>query len=162
VVTSLGGLLVLVVLRDIFHTLWHPSGRGGLSERLMRRVWHRGRKQPWLGPLVGPLGMAVVVAAWVLLVVAGWAMVYAPHLPAGFIFGSGLDAAERGGVVDAVYLSLVTLATVGFGDIVPADTWLRIVVPLQGLVGFALITPQSPGWWRCTPPSRAAGRSRSA
>jgi hypothetical protein len=42
--------------------------------------------------------------------------------------------------VDAVYLSSMTVSTLGFGDIVPADAWLRIVVPAQGLMGFGLLT----------------------
>jgi Ion channel len=139
-VTAAGGLLVLLALRDIFHTLWHPSGRGALSPWLMRRVWRIGRAGRRTGGLVGPLGMVAVVLVWVLLVVAGWAMVYAPHVPTGFVLDTDLDVADRGGVVDALYLSLVTLATLGFGDVVPSSAWLRIVVPVQGLVGFTLIT----------------------
>ena len=138
--TAVGAAVVLVALRDIFHTLWHPSGQGGLSHWLMRNVWRVGQAGGRLGGLVGPLGMVAVVLVWVLLVVVGWALVYAPHLPSGFVLGSGLDEGDRAGVVDALYLSLVTLATLGFGDIVPSAAWLRIVVPVQGLVGFALIT----------------------
>lgn len=139
-VTAVGALLVLLALRDIFHTLWHPSGQGGLSRGLMRKVWRAGRGRGRLDGLVGPLGMVAVVLAWVLLVVVGWALVYAPHLPSGFVFDDGLDEGGRGGVVDALYLSLVTLATLGFGDIVPSAAWLRIAVPAEGLVGFTLIT----------------------
>lgn len=139
-VTATGGLLVFIALRDIFHTLWHPSGRGALSQWLMRRVWRSARAGGRLGGLVGPLGMVVVVVVWVLLVVVGWALIYAPHVPSGFVFGGGLDVADRGGVVDALYLSLVTLATLGFGDVVPSAAWLRIAVPVQGLIGFTLIT----------------------
>lgn len=32
------------------------------------------------------------------------------------------------------------MATLGYGDIVPTSTWLRVVSPLQGLIGFALLT----------------------
>jgi hypothetical protein len=32
------------------------------------------------------------------------------------------------------------VATLGFGDIVPESEWLRIVVPAQALIGFALLT----------------------
>jgi hypothetical protein len=35
---------------------------------------------------------------------------------------------------------MVTVATLGFGDIVPTDEWLRIAVPVQALLGFALLT----------------------
>jgi hypothetical protein len=31
VVTCAGVAIVLVAVRDIFHTLWHPSGRGGVG-----------------------------------------------------------------------------------------------------------------------------------
>jgi hypothetical protein len=43
-------------------------------------------------------------------------------------------------VIDALYLPIVTLATLGFGDIVPHDPWLRLAVPVQALVGFAQLT----------------------
>jgi hypothetical protein len=139
-VTAGGAVLVLVALRDIFHTIWHPSGRGALSHRLMGAVWRVGRRRRALGPLTGPLGMVVVVLAWVLLIQLGWALVYWPHLPDGFVFGSSLDPTSRAGLLDAVYVSTVTLTTLGFGDIVPAAGWLRIVVPVQALIGFALLT----------------------
>nr|WP_281360133.1 potassium channel family protein [Isoptericola halotolerans] len=45
-----------------------------------------------------------------------------------------------GAVVDALYLSLVSLTTVGYGDITPLTPWLRIAAPVEGLLGFALLT----------------------
>ncbi|MGY1620269.1 potassium channel family protein [Geodermatophilus sp. SYSU D00691] len=142
VVTAIGGAVVLAGLRDIFHTLWHPGGRGGFSERVMVGIWRAGRRRRHgrFGGLAGPIAMGVVVVAWVLVIVLGWALVYWPHLPSGFVYGSGLDPDTRAGFLDAVYLSTVSVATLGFGDIVPHDPWLRMVVPLQGLVGFALLT----------------------
>ncbi|MGY1731012.1 ion channel [Geodermatophilus sp. SYSU D01045] len=141
-VTTAGALLVLLVLRDIVHTLWHPSGRRGLSRRLMQAVWQAGRgarHRSAAGFLGGPMAMVVVVLVWIALLVTGWTLVYWPHLPHGFVYGSGLESG-RSGVLDAVYLSLVTLATLGFGDIVPESPWLRIAVPVQALVGFVLLT----------------------
>ena len=135
--------MALVALRDIFHTIWHPSGRGGLSRRIMDVVWRltrRGRRQRWLGHFAGPLSMGLVALTWLLLLQVGFALVYWQHLPESFVYGSGLDPADRAGFTDAMYLSAVTLATLGFGDIVPTATWLRIVVPTQALVGFALIS----------------------
>jgi hypothetical protein len=90
-VTAVGAVIVLVALRDIFHTIWHPSGRGGLSRRLMGAVWRMGRRRRAWGPLTGPLAMVTVVLAWVLLILLGWALVYWPHLPDGFTFGSNLN-----------------------------------------------------------------------
>ncbi len=37
-VTVLGMAVVALGLRDVFHTLWHPGGRGGISRRLMAGI----------------------------------------------------------------------------------------------------------------------------
>ncbi|WP_324273468.1 potassium channel family protein [Blastococcus brunescens] len=142
-ITGAGVVLVLVALRDIFHTIWHPSGRGDLSHLVMRGLWRLGqrrRERGTAGVLTGPIALALVIGMWLLLLIGGGALVYAPHLPEGFVYQSGLDVSERSQVLDAVYLSTVTLATLGFGDIVPAAGWLRIAVPVQALIGFALLT----------------------
>lgn len=142
-VTGVGVVVVVAVLRDIFHTLWHPSGRGTLSTPVMATVWRVGR---WRrdrgnsGVLTGPVALATVIVLWVALLVAGGALVYVPHLPESFEYQSGLDVSERTAVLDAVYFSMVTLATLGFGDVVPVSGWLRVVVPVQGLIGFGLLT----------------------
>lgn len=90
--------------------------------------------------MVGPLGIVLVVLVWALLVIAGWALVYWPFLPDAFSYSIGLLPEERSRALDAVYVSLVTMATLGFGDVVPQEWWLRVAVPLEALVGFALVT----------------------
>lgn len=140
-VTALGGVLVLLVLRDVFHTIWHPGGRGRLSSTIMAAVWWAGSSRRWRSRAgTGPTGLLLVVLGWVLLVVLGGALVYWPHLPDAFSFDVGLVPATRDDLLDAVYLSAVTLTTLGFGDVVPVAGWLRIAVPVQALVGFALLT----------------------
>lgn len=136
-----GGMVVLVVLRDIFHTLLHPGGHGQLSRTVMRGVWWAARRTGRIGMgLAGPLTMLAVITTWLALMVLGWALVYLPHLPDSFSYATGLDPAVRSPVVDALYLSLVAGATLGFGDIVPQPGWLRVVTPLQSFMGFALFT----------------------
>ncbi|TKJ28372.1 hypothetical protein A6V29_02960 [Blastococcus sp. CCUG 61487] len=142
-VTAVGVLVVAVALRDIFHTLWHPSGRGSVSARVMQAVWRVGRRRRGRsagGVLTGPVALSLVILVWVTLLVAGGALVYAPHLPEGFVFQSGIDVSARNDALDAVYLSAVSLATLGFGDVVPDSGWLRIAVPVQALIGFGLLT----------------------
>lgn len=143
IVTPLGALLVLVILRDVFHTLWHPTRHGGLSRLVMRTVWrlsaHRGPRGRPAG-LAGPLGMVVVVAVWALTVALGWGLVYWPHMPDDFTYASGLTPDRHAGPVDALYVSLVTLATLGLGDIAPATGWLRVLAPMEALVGFVLLS----------------------
>jgi hypothetical protein len=142
-VTASGAAVVLLALRDIFHTLWHPSGRGGFSRRVMAAVWRAGRPRRGrrrVSVLAGPLAMGFVVVTWVALVGLGWTLVYWPHLAGGFVVGPGGGPAGRGGILDALYVSMVTVATLGFGDIVPTDEWLRVAVPVEALLGFALLT----------------------
>jgi hypothetical protein len=141
---SAGGAgAVIIVLRDIFHTLWHPKGRGTLSRLVMTVVWRLSQRlhpRGQVAPLAGPLAMVAVVATWALMIVLGWALIYLPQMPDGFVFASGLQPTRRVDFLDALYLSLVTVATLGFGDIVPVKSWLRLAAPLQALMGFALLT----------------------
>jgi len=143
VVSGAGAVLVLVALRDIFSTIWHPGGRGGLTRRLMLGVWtlsRTGRHRQWLHHVSGPVAMVTVVFVWLTMILLGWALVYWPHLQTGFLYSSGLDPAEHDGLADALYVSAVTLGTLGVGDIAPIDPWLRFAVPVESLVGFGLIT----------------------
>lgn len=141
--TVVGAVFVFAILRDVFHTLWHPTRHGGLSRIIMTGLWRlSSRLNPrWrTAGLAGPLGMVAVVATWAGFVALGWALVYWPHMPQGFAFSSALEPTDHVGFVDALYISLVILATLGLGDIAPAEAWLRVVAPVEALVGFALLT----------------------
>ncbi|MFE5298190.1 potassium channel family protein [Streptomyces sp. NPDC056632] len=141
--TFVGAALVLFILRDVFHTLWHPTRHGGLSRLVMRSAWRFSglRRVPWRpAGLSGPVGMMGVVAFWSLTMAVGWALVYWPHMPEDFSYASGLTPAEHAGPGDALYYSLVTLATLGLGDIAPTSGWLRVLAPMEALIGFALLS----------------------
>ncbi|GHH57044.1 hypothetical protein GCM10018773_63820 [Streptomyces candidus] len=131
-----------MALRDVFHTLWHPSGRGSLSALMLHGLWRLSRRvsRPGLTAVAGPTAMVAVILGWTSIVVAGWTLIYFAHMPEGFSFSPGLQPRQRADLLDALYLSLVGVATLGFGDIVPTDAWLRIAAPLQALIGFALLT----------------------
>ncbi|GAA4930906.1 potassium channel family protein [Streptomyces coeruleoprunus] len=137
-----GAALAMLALRDVFHTLWHPTRHGGLSRRVMTVAWvlsaRFGRRRA-VG-LAGPIGMVVVVALWAATVITGWALLYWPHMPDAFSFAAGLEPERHTGFLDALYISIVTMATLGLGDIAPAEGWLRIIGPLESVVGFALLT----------------------
>ena len=142
-VTAAGALLVLIALRDIFHTLWHPRDIGTLSGLLFNAVWRTTKllnRSGRPGGMTGPLGVLVTVLVWTGLVVVGWMLIYLPFMPEGFNFDSSIKPGAESDVVLSAYLSLVAVATLGLGDVMPADTWLRILVPLQALVGFVLLT----------------------
>lgn len=139
--TLAGAALVALVLREVFHTIFHPSGRGELSMLVFRSVWAlTGKLGRRARGLSGPLSMVLVIALWATGLVVGWALVYWPALPGGFSFAAPLRAGAHGGLVDALYFSGVTQATLGFGDITPRDGVLRLLAPLQATIGFALFT----------------------
>lgn len=56
------------------------------------------------------------------------------------MFQTGLDPKTQTGFVDALYLSLVTLFTLGYGDIVPTVGPLRVLAPIEAMLGFGLVT----------------------
>lgn len=92
------------------------------------------------GSTVGPAAMVTAVVLWVALQGLGWALVYVPHIPGGFVYSSGVDPAQYNDFVEALHVSFVTLATLGFGDVVATDPWVRMATPLEALTGFALLT----------------------
>ncbi len=67
VVAAIGGLIVAGVVRDVFHTLFHPIGRGSIAPQVMKFVWwllrvfHPDRR---IASFTGPLGIAMVVLTW--------------------------------------------------------------------------------------------------
>ncbi|HEV2128186.1 MAG TPA: potassium channel family protein [Thermomicrobiales bacterium] len=142
--TLLGVVLIAFVLRDIFHTLFHPSGIGTLSSTGARYLWRVlrqfARHHRQVLPLAGPLALVAIIATWALVLVLGWALIYWPHLTEGFLLATGLEPDDNDSFLEAFYFSLVTLGTLGHGKITPLTPWLRIVSPLQALVGFALFT----------------------
>src|SRR3954466_4356195 len=53
VITGVGVAVVLAALRDLFYTLWHPSGRGGPGRGLLARGAAAAGAPPLPGARVG-------------------------------------------------------------------------------------------------------------
>ncbi len=143
ILTLIGVALIGMALRDIFETLFHPTGRGILAGLIAHGIWtaahrlHRGRGAPLYA---GPLGYVCVLASWTGMMVAGWALIFLPHLPEGFHFSGGLHPASHGSLSDAIYISLVNITSLGYGDISPEAGLLRILGPVETLFGLGLLT----------------------
>lgn len=151
--TVAGVALIAIGLRDMFHTLLHPSGRGDLSRWVLRGMWKTSKMLGHrLGSGVGPAAMVTVIVLWVVLQAVGWALIYYPHIPGGFTYSSGIDPAAYPDAVEAVYVSLLTLGTLGYGDMVATDPWVRLAAPLEALTGFALITAALTWFTQVHPP----------
>ena len=143
-VTIVGAALVLLTLRDVFHTLFRPGGTGSASAALQRAVWRLLRRLAGRRPerlvVAGPLILVLVVATWAATLAVGFALVLWPRLPSDFRFASALAAGAETGIDTALYLSIVTLTTLGFGDVTPTQPGLRLLVVLEAALGFALLT----------------------
>ncbi|WP_082703070.1 potassium channel family protein [Mycobacterium sp. IS-1496] len=138
-----GIVLIAVIVRDVFHTLFHPVGNGSIAPLVMRVNWRLLGLLPAqrrMAGLTGPLGIAMVVLAWGVIAVLGWTLIYWAQMPEGFAYGSELKPDQRHAFVDSLYLSLVTISTLGFGDVVPTSVTLRLAAPVEALFGFMLLT----------------------
>jgi Ion channel len=142
--TLLGVALIAIALRDIFDVLFHPLGRGMVARRVVRGTGWLARHIPGgsgtIGLLAGPLGYVAVVATCATLLALGWALVFLPQLPQGFHFDPGLDPAQHAGFLDALYVSLVNLTSLGYGDISPESSLLRVLGPVETMFGLGLLT----------------------
>jgi Ion channel len=140
--TTAGVGLIGLVGRDAFDALFHAEGRGIFSRQITRAVWQvfrrAGTRHERLS-LAGPVAFVTVIATWAGLLVLGWALVFWPHMPDSFRFDAGVEAAGSD-LVHALNVSLVTLTTLGFGDITPASEALRLILPLEALLGFGLLS----------------------
>ncbi|MBU1802547.1 potassium channel family protein [Nocardioides sp.] len=141
--TISGALLIVVALRDIFHTLWHPGGFGILTRTVFALTWRaskvrRGGARPSV--IAGPLGILLTLGMWTSLVVIGFALIYLPRLADDFNFSSSLQPGQSSNLSFALYVSFVAVTTLGLGDVTPATPELRLVVPVEALLGFLLLT----------------------
>jgi Ion channel len=141
---AVGIALIAGTLRDVFVTLFHPLGHGHIGRWVLASISWLGRRLQGrfdsATVLIGPVGYIAVVGSWALLLAIGWACIFFPFLPEGFSFDPGLVPAEHGGFDDALYISFVDLTSLGFGDISPRASLLRILGPVETLFGLGLLT----------------------
>lgn len=142
VVSVVAGLaLIGLVLRDIFDTLFHPHGSGILSERLIGAIWRLmrrlARERRTMLSTAGPLAFIAVIFAWATGIVTGGALVILPSLPDGFAVTPGQHASGFG---DAIYVSFVSLTSLGHGDVVPTGLGLKLLGPAQAAIGLGILS----------------------
>ena len=61
--------------------------------------------------------------------ILGFALMLWPHFPDDYVVSEG--AGRDDGIGDALYLSMVNLTSLGYGDIVTTATGLRYLGPLE-------------------------------
>jgi hypothetical protein len=140
--TLLGIALIALALRDIFDVLFHPLGHGVVADRIVLTISAAMRRfGRGTGPLLaGPFSYVAVVATWTALLAVGWALIWMPQMPGGFAYAPSLSPEAHSGFFDALYISLVNLTSLGYGDVAPTAQLLRILSPVETVFGLGLVT----------------------
>ena len=129
-----GVLTIVYLLRDVFHTVFHPRGTGSIGNVVARSTWRIfrsfARYRSELLPFAGPLTLLLVIAVWTALLVAGWALIYFAYL----------SQSTGTSVLRATYTSFSTLVTLSAGPEAERLGGLRLLLPLEALIGFGLFT----------------------
>lgn len=138
------GFLVLALAAwDVFVTTLTLRGGGPVSSWAARRIWggllavHRRRASHRLLSFGGGLVVAGVLAAWVLMLMGGWALVFAgaPEAVVNATTNAPADLAAR------LYYAGFNLFTLGLGDYKPAGPWgqtLTVAASGSGLLAITL------------------------
>ena len=145
--TALGIGLLALVAYDVYATFLHSQARAGpISEQLNRGVWRLARALAFRFPrerrhrilnAVGPLLLPALVVTFVALLMVGYALIYWPRMPESF---SVSESAKSPAWAEAIYFSGITLTTLGYGDIAPRTTGMRLVALSEASAGFAFIS----------------------
>lgn len=141
-----GVLCLFIVLLDAFQTIILPrraTGRFRLTNVFYAFTWN-----PWVfvarrlrNPrhresflsYFGPLSLILLLALWALLMIVGFALLL-------FALGSPFtDSTHMPRFFSDLYVSGTTIFTLGLGDVIPQDTWSRLLLVLEAGTGFGLL-----------------------
>lgn len=143
-VVASGLALVLLITVDAVVTVLHPTHRGPVTRVTGDAVWAttrafaRAMGRPGLLSGAGPLAVVAVFGVWTATMWCGWALVYLPRLD-DFSYDSSVPYGDRT-FLTALYVSGMSLTTVGFGDVVGATDAMRLATVAEAATGFGLIT----------------------
>ena len=87
--------------------------------------------------LIGPLLLPLLIILLIALLVVGFAFIYYPRMPESFNIQAQAASSPS---MASLYFSGITLTTVGYGDIAPHTTSMRLTALFESASGFALIS----------------------
>ena len=82
------------------------------------------------------LGLIIAGICGYLVLALLWSNIYGileTLSPGGFVHSGGMELNEENGSL--IYFSLVTLSTLGYGDISPVTAWTRMISALEAVAG---------------------------
>ncbi len=159
--TILGILLIGATVLDAFQTLFHPAGRGALSDWTARLIWKAFRRVaprfPGTLTYAGPVAIASIIVSWAGFTLVGFALIYLPHMSTQYVFNPGVNPANHRGFWEAFSASLGALITLSQG-MEPKSEWLGVIRGFEAIIGFGLLTA-SVSWLLSIYPVLEARRS---
>lgn len=141
-VFTLGVLLVLFSLSEVFVTTLAPRGAGFLSQRLRKWVWKvffwlaRGRGSNKLLNYVGMFTIVTFLVAWLSLYWIGNALIFISKDDS--ILSSSTKTAAA--ALEKFYFVGYVLSTMGLGDYIPNGTGWQLYTSVISFSGFIIIT----------------------
>lgn len=143
VVTAVGVLLIAAALIDVFQTLFHPAGRGAMSDWTAKLTWRAcrliARRRPHLLTYAGPTAILLIIVSWAGLTWLGFALIYKPQLATGFDFSQASGGSPHTGMVEAMSLSIGALITLSEGSYAKLH-WLQLARGTEAVIGFGLLS----------------------
>ncbi len=145
-VAMAGLALILIILWDAFETIILPrrvtrrlrltsafyKTMWSLCSGLVRAMHNRKRREKYLG-VFGPLSLLMLLALWASGLVVGYATLH-------WGLNTRLNIpTETGNFATYLYISGETFFTLGYGDIVPAETVGRAIAIVEAANGFGLL-----------------------
>lgn len=141
--TVLGFALIGAALLDVFQTLFHPAGRGAMSDWTAQVIWKCFRRAAAryrkLLTYAGPTAILAIITTWAALTWFGFALIYFPRLHSSFAFTPGVEGTRFAGLLEALDLSLGGLITLSEG-INASSPWLQLLRGAEAVIGFGLLT----------------------
>jgi hypothetical protein len=142
-VTVIGVLLIAAALIDVFQTLFHPAGRGAMSDWTAKLTWRAfrliARRRPHLLTYAGPTAILLIIVSWAGLTWLGFALIYKPQLATGFDFSQASGGSPHTGIVEAMSLSIGALITLSEGSYAKLH-WLQLARGTEAVIGFGLLS----------------------
>jgi hypothetical protein len=148
ILLTTGGFLILIlVFYDIFATILRATRYPGpFSHILNRGLWwlflnltrtFERRRRHRILSMVGPLSMPLLISFFVIGLVFGFALIYLPRIHTDFLIN---ENESQNAILLSFYFSGVTFTTVGFGDVVPVTSFMRLMAIVEGFCGIAILT----------------------
>lgn len=137
-----GVALIVAAFADAaLTTVTAGNGGGPMTSRLSRSTWRvlrrlSGTRTSGLLPYAGSIVLLLTVGAWVLLLWAGWSLVFLGADSAIVQASTGAPASTA----TTIYYAGFVVSTLGVGDVVAVTGAWQVTTALASLVGLSLVT----------------------